>query len=195
LVWQYHTGDVVADDGKEARGTRHSRIFGSFYFLTIRAQLPQRKPREVIMRRFVVTLAAATVLVASAPIMGASVGAAAIVAPGAIRAAADSLNLVESVQFIWLGHNYCWYDDGWNGPGWYWCDYGGRVGLGWGGGYGWHNWRGGHPSGGKGGRGGPSDHGGKVDTSGPSGKGGTSSSSGKGGPSGGGSSGKGNKQH
>jgi hypothetical protein len=103
--------------------------------------------REVIMHRFVIITAAATVFVAGAPIMGASVGAAAIVAPEAIRAAADSLNMVESVQFFWGGHNYCWYDDGWNGPGWYWCDYGGRVGLGWGGGYGWHHWRGGHPGG------------------------------------------------
>jgi hypothetical protein len=102
------------------------------------------------MRRFVVTIAAATIFLAGAPIMGANVGAAPIVAPGAIRAAADSLNVVESVQFIWLGHDYCWYDDGWNGPGWYWCDYGYRIGLGWGGGYGWHHWRGGHPGGGKG---------------------------------------------
>ena len=54
--------------------------------------------------------------------MSAGVGAAPMVAPGrAIRSAADSLNAVEHVQFIWLGHNYCWYDDGWNGPGWYWC--------------------------------------------------------------------------
>src|SRR6202162_4447815 len=101
------------------------------------------------MRRFVFTIAPATICLAGAPIMGASVGATPIVAPGAIRAAADSLNVVESVQFIWLGHNYCWYDDGWNGPGWYWCDYSGGVGLGWGGGYGWHNWRGGHPGGGR----------------------------------------------
>jgi Chaperone of endosialidase len=100
------------------------------------------------MRRFVVTIAAATVFVAGAPLLGASVGAAPIVAPGAIRAAADTLNVIESVQFIWLGHNYCWYDDGWNGPGWYWCGYGANVGTGWGGGYGWHHWRGGHPGGG-----------------------------------------------
>jgi hypothetical protein len=176
------------------------------------------------MRRFVVTIAAAALLVAGAPIMGASVGAAPIVAPGAIRAAADSLNVVESVQFIWLGHEYCWYDDGWNGPGWYWCDYGGRVGVGWGGGYGWHHWRGGHPGGDHGGgsqggkagsqggkavskggpsgqssKGGPSGQSSKGGPSGQGGKGGPSGQSSKGGPSGqggkgGGSSGKGNKQ-
>ena len=30
---------------------------------------------------------------------------------------------VEQAQFFFLGHNFCWYDDGWQGPGWYWCDY------------------------------------------------------------------------
>jgi hypothetical protein len=111
----------------------------------------------VIMRRFLITIAAATAFVAGAAIMGAGVGAAPIVAPGAIRAATDSVNMVESVQFIWLGRNYCWYDDGWNGPGWYWCGYAFNSGYGWGGGYGWHSWRGGHGGGAaviRGGRGG-----------------------------------------
>ena len=99
------------------------------------------------MRRFVVTVAAATVFLAGAPIMGASLSAAPMVAPGAIRGAADSLNVVERAQFIWLGHNYCWYDDGWNGPGWYWCGQYLTSGIGWGGGYGWHHWHGGHPGG------------------------------------------------
>ena len=53
--------------------------------------------------------------------------------------------MIENVQFFWSGHNYCWYDDGWNGPGWYWCDMYLQSGIGWGGGYGWHHWRGGHP--------------------------------------------------
>jgi hypothetical protein len=97
------------------------------------------------MRRFAVTIATATVFVASASIMGASVGAAPMVAPGSIRGMADSLNVVERAQFIWLGHNYCWYDDGWNGPGWYWCGQYLTSGIGWGGGYGWHHWHGGHP--------------------------------------------------
>jgi len=106
------------------------------------------------MRRFSVTIAAATIFFAGALIMGDSVGAAPMVAPGAIRAAADSLNMVERAQFIWLGHNYCWYDDGWNGPGWYWCGQYLSSGIGWGGGYGWHHWHGGHP----GGRGGHAGH-------------------------------------
>jgi hypothetical protein len=102
------------------------------------------------MRGFVITIAAATVFVAGTPMIGASVGAAPIAAPGAIRAAADSVNMVETVQFIWLGRNYCWYDDGWNGPGWYWCGQYLTRGIGFGGGYGWHHWHGGHPGGGGG---------------------------------------------
>lgn len=60
---------------------------------------------------------------------------------------------VELAQFIYLGRNYCWYPDGWRGPGWYWCGYAWRTGFGWGGGYGWRGWRGGF-------RGGPGFHGG-----------------------------------
>jgi hypothetical protein len=54
---------------------------------------------------------------------------------------ADGVAPIETVQFIWGGRNYCWYDSGWRGPGWYWCGYDGRRGLGWGGVYGWHGWR------------------------------------------------------
>jgi len=53
---------------------------------------------------------------------------------------------IDTVQYIYGGHNYCWYDDGWNGPGWYWCGQYLTSGIGWGGGYGWHHWHGGHPS-------------------------------------------------
>lgn len=28
---------------------------------------------------------------------------------------------LEQTQFIYGGRNYCWYDDGWRGPGYYWC--------------------------------------------------------------------------
>ena len=47
---------------------------------------------------------------------------------------------VEQAQFFFLGHNYCWYDNGWQGPGWYWCNYAWRSGYGWGGGDGWQGW-------------------------------------------------------
>ena len=59
----------------------------------------------------------------------------------AIRAAADIGAVTEQVQFRFGGYDYCWADDGWRGPGWYWCGYAYRPGLGWGGGVGWNNWR------------------------------------------------------
>jgi hypothetical protein len=45
---------------------------------------------------------------------------------------------------IFSGRQYCWYDDAWDGPGWYQCGYSWRRGLGWGGGFGWNSWQGGH---------------------------------------------------
>jgi hypothetical protein len=59
----------------------------------------------------------------------------------AIRAAADIGAVTEQVQFRSGGYDYCWYDDGWRGPGWYWCGYAYRSGFGWGGPVGWNNWR------------------------------------------------------
>jgi hypothetical protein len=47
---------------------------------------------------------------------------------------------VENAQFFFLGHNFCWYDGGWQGPGWYWCGYAWNNGYGWGGGEGWQGW-------------------------------------------------------
>jgi hypothetical protein len=47
---------------------------------------------------------------------------------------------IASAPFVWGGHNYCWYPDGWRGPGWYWCGYAHRHGYGWGGPEGWHGW-------------------------------------------------------
>jgi hypothetical protein len=44
------------------------------------------------------------------------------------------------LPFFFGGHDYCWYDDGWQGAGWYWCGYGSRQGYGWGGGEGFNGW-------------------------------------------------------
>lgn len=44
------------------------------------------------------------------------------------------------LPFFFGGHDHCWYDDGWRGPGWYWCGYGYRRGLGWGGPEGYNGW-------------------------------------------------------
>ena len=49
-------------------------------------------------------------------------------------------DLVENVQYIYRGRKHCWYDNGWHGPGWYWCGYHHRRGLGWGGERGWNRW-------------------------------------------------------
>jgi hypothetical protein len=63
--------------------------------------------------------------------------------PAGIRAALEDVSITAKVQYSWGGRNYCWYDDGWNGPGWYWCGQYLTRGIGWGGGVGWHGWRGG----------------------------------------------------
>ena len=61
---------------------------------------------------------------------------------------ASQLLPVEKAQFFFGGRQYCWYDDGWRGPGFYWCGYAWRSGFGWGGGSGWHGWHGGRRHGG-----------------------------------------------
>ena len=97
----------------------------------IMKHIQSRKGRS-LCADLLLPLLRATMFIAGAPIIGASVGAAPVVGPGTVHGAAASLNVVEQVQFIWLGHNYCWYDDGWNGPGWYWCDQYLVPGVGWG---------------------------------------------------------------
>jgi hypothetical protein len=62
-----------------------------------------------------------------------------------LRDAADSLSLIEKTQFVFDGQEYCWYANGWNGPGWYLCGYDLRQGLGYGGPAGWHDWHPGRP--------------------------------------------------
>jgi hypothetical protein len=91
-------------------------------------------------RKFVFTAAAATTLVASGILIGGRVEAAPIGAPDGVRAAIDGLNLAENAQFILSGRRYCWYEDAWQGPGWYRCGYAWRQGFGWGGGEGWQGW-------------------------------------------------------
>ena len=83
-------------------------------------------------------------LTATLAVMGALIGGrshAAVVDPIALRAAADELAAVETVQFVWGGRRYCWYYHAWRGPGWYRCGYRWHRGIGWGGPLGWHGWR------------------------------------------------------
>ena len=49
--------------------------------------------------------------------------------------------IFDPLNLVFGGHEWCWYDDGWRGPGWYWCGYGARYGYGWGGGEGFNGWR------------------------------------------------------
>jgi hypothetical protein len=59
-----------------------------------------------------------------------------------LRAAQDAQSPIQEVQYYWDGYDYCWYDFGWRGPGWYVCEYGPYVtGYWWGGPLGWHGWR------------------------------------------------------
>jgi hypothetical protein len=51
--------------------------------------------------------------------------------------------VIEKTQYVYLGHDWCWYDSAWRGPGFYWCGFAWRHGVGWGGPIGWRGWRGG----------------------------------------------------
>ena len=90
---------------------------------------------------FGTAVASALLAVSAAPSLAeaAPVGAS---AANAIYIPGKPLTL-ESVQYFYGGRRYCWYDNGWRGPGYYWCGYGARYGLGWGGGLGWRGWGGG----------------------------------------------------
>jgi hypothetical protein len=96
---------------------------------------------EKTMQRIGLTLTAAVALIAGGTVAD-RLQAAPIGPPEGLRAALGSLDIIEKAQvFVWQGRRYCWYDDGWHGPGFYWCGYARRHGLGWGGGSGWHGWQ------------------------------------------------------
>jgi hypothetical protein len=50
--------------------------------------------------------------------------------------------VIENAQYVYGGHDWCWYDRAWRGSGFYWCGYAGRRGFGWGGPAGWRGWYG-----------------------------------------------------
>ncbi|MPZ56827.1 MAG: hypothetical protein GEU91_10100 [Rhizobiales bacterium] len=90
------------------------------------------------MRKFLLAAGAAAALLA-APLLPSRAEAAPFNAAG-INLAVQDLNLTETVQFVYRGRRHCWYPDGWRGPGWYWCGYRLRRGLGWGGPAGYRGW-------------------------------------------------------
>ncbi len=98
------------------------------------------------MRKFLV-VAVTLLACASAPVADAQLISSVTTGDGAA--------MLQPVQFyVWGGRHYCWYYDGWHGPGWYWCGFRFRRGFGWGGGWGWHGWAGGRGVGFHGGGGG-----------------------------------------
>jgi hypothetical protein len=52
----------------------------------------------------------------------------------------DLVDQVAVRVYVHDGHRYCFYFNGWHGPGWYRCGFAFRRGLGWGGVYGWNSW-------------------------------------------------------
>lgn len=76
----------------------------------------------------------------AAGLMSASGAQAAPMSADGLRTAAQEMNLKQDVQYFYGGRRYCFYPDGWRGPGYYWCGYAWRRGFGWGGPMGWRGW-------------------------------------------------------
>lgn len=84
---------------------------------------------------FILAVAAGATLHLASP-------APAAIADGALAGRTPLIDnaLIERVQYAYGGQNYCYYETGWKGPGWYWCGHAGTYGIGWGGAYGWRGW-------------------------------------------------------
>jgi hypothetical protein len=58
-----------------------------------------------------------------------------------LKPALDATDMMQKAAvFIIEGNRYCFYFNGWHGPGWYRCGFAWRRNLGWGGEYGWQSW-------------------------------------------------------
>jgi hypothetical protein len=99
------------------------------------AQRASASKGRKVMREFGCRIAILGTLALSAMCAGGR-SAAAPISPDALRLQ----RLTQPAQFMYLGRPYCWYPYGWAGAGWYWCGYGTRTGIGWGGVYGWNGW-------------------------------------------------------
>jgi len=93
------------------------------------------------LRKPILQLAVTIGLAIAAAMMVNQSQAAVIRSPRGLRLEIDQLKVIETAQFFWGGRRYCWYYNGWRGPGWYQCGYHWRRGFGWGGPVGWHGWR------------------------------------------------------
>ena len=73
--------------------------------------------KEGAMRRIRLTLTVAAALIACGTLAD-RLQAAPIGPPEGLSTVLGSLNIIEKAQaFVWHGRRYCWYDDGWKGPG------------------------------------------------------------------------------
>jgi hypothetical protein len=92
------------------------------------------------LRAFAMSALLALPLACLASLAQAGVGGGA----GDVIASVRCATPVEKAQYyVFDDENYCWYDDGWQGAGWYWCGDEWDNGVGWGGPYGWNGWGGG----------------------------------------------------
>lgn len=66
--------------------------------------------------RNLTTIAAAFALTVGAAEVGGGVQAGSM--PKVGLGATAGTNPLQEAQFFWGGRNYCWYNDGWQGPGW-----------------------------------------------------------------------------
>jgi hypothetical protein len=92
------------------------------------------------MRKHLLTAAMALAVLSAGILAGTRADAMTLGTPAGLGVAADRVDATENVQYVYGGRRHCWYPDGWHGPGWYWCGYRLRQGLGWGGPVGWHGW-------------------------------------------------------
>jgi hypothetical protein len=59
---------------------------------------------------------------------------------GLMKANSGLIDHVAVRVYVHEGHRYCFYFNGWHGPGWYRCGFAFHRGVGWGGVYGWNDW-------------------------------------------------------
>ena len=98
------------------------------------------------MRKYILTAAVAVAVLSTGILAGTRADAMTVGSPAGVAVAADRVDMTENVQYVYGGRRHCWYPDGWHGPGWYWCGYRLRQGLGWGGPVGWQGWSYGGPA-------------------------------------------------
>jgi hypothetical protein len=106
---------------------------------------PEQIDQGANMRKLTMTAAMVMAVVGATALATMRADAAAFGTSSGLGVAADVIDATENVQYVYGGRRHCWYADGWNGPGWYWCGYRARRGFGFGGPVGWNSWTYGRP--------------------------------------------------